>query len=376
MNEDTRQSMTPVAYAVHVPQETTTLLDIWRSIVAKRLLVSSIAGGITLLGVVYALLAPVQYRAETFLLPPLREHLIVRDINGAALHDIDLDDLELSPIEVDEVYAEFQKNLRSRRVRRLFFDQNNLGDLYSEVAQRESANPNAAFEKFNESLIFRSSSGSTGDFSRVSFDLDDPERAATILNDFVDLVQAETTASLYAVIQGEISSRISHLKVLIERKRQLSNRLRMDRIEQLEEALAVATEMNLEDPVSVSEDISVVVDNRGENNFAMARSPLYLRGTKSLSAEMNALKNRENPDAFIARLREIQSELDYLQSIEIDYSNLRAATIDQHALPPARKFKPRRTLIVGSSAALGTFVAVLVVILIGAVQQPKSNRYQ
>ena len=126
--------------------------------------------------------------------------------------------------------------------------------------------------------------------------------------------------------------------------------------------------MGLEIRANVAEVTSVVVGKEG-NTSGITRSPLYLRGTNSLTAEMAALKNRDNPDAFIDNLREIESEMGFLQSIEIDYSNLRAAEIDQAAVPPDKKSKPRRSLIVGLSALIGIFASVVVSLLIGMVQQ-------
>jgi len=142
------------------------------------------------------------------------------------------------------------------------------------------------------------------------------------------------------------------------KRRQFAEQRRMDRIAELEEAIHMASSLGLkEDPL-----LSQVT---GKSTIAVNQmdSPLYMRGTRALQAEVTSLRTRKSDDPFIAGLRDLQEKLDILGSAHIDPSRISAVQIDQAAEVPDQPIKPRRKMIVilglFGGLMLGIFAAFL-----------------
>ena len=187
--------------------------------------------------------------------------------------------------------------------------------------------------------------------------------------------------------------------------RNTARQLRQDEITRLEEALAIAESLGIEEPTSLGllakerasggESLTVTADLSGNEE------PIYLRGTRILSAELRALEKRQSDDHMYPEIRELQEELALLDAnrqIEIlasredysafvekgeeiraeiamlegyldqDYSDVHLVRIDQKAIPPSRPDKPRKSLIVAAAVVAGGMLGVLIALILNAVE--------
>ena len=70
------------------------------------------------------------YRVELFVLPPLVEDVTLRDNRGVAISNMELARLPFENYTPKEVYGEFQVNLDSRRLRREYYDREDIYKQY------------------------------------------------------------------------------------------------------------------------------------------------------------------------------------------------------------------------------------------------------
>ena len=86
--------------------------------------------------------------------------------------------------------------------------------------------------------------------------------------------------------------------------------------------------------------------------------PRYMRGTKVLAAELEALKNRGSDDAFIQGLRAWQQEVERLKLIEYQPDQFQPYVLDGEINDPGFPSKPNFVLVLALSIALGIFLGV------------------
>ena len=86
--------------------------------------------------------------------------------------------------------------------------------------------------------------------------------------------------------------------------------------------------------------------------------PRYMRGTKVLTAELEALKSRTSDDAFIKGLREWQQEVARLKQIEYQPERFEPYILDGAINKPVAPIKPQRSLILALSVVLGLFLGI------------------
>lgn len=367
LDSDNSSRTLPV-YALSVTDESqVSLFELWQILVAKRILIASLIACSILAGIIHIVTSPTLYRAEVFLLRPLAQDVDVRVQSGASISGLDIVGVDISHVTPKFVYTEFKKNYNSRRVRRDFFDASGLFSHYVKEGENESVGARQAFAEFNANL---STSEGGGDLVRVTLDFEDADRVAEILNAYVGRVNQITLDSVYLGVERAILTRVQFLRGGIDRKRELSKMEKLDRIAQLEEAIEIASVMGLENHSNLPWVNSVVETELGRS---VTSTPLYLRGTKSLIAEVERLHKRQQPDAFIPDFRELEAELGFLESLKLDRSNLRAAIIDEAAVTPDHKIKPRRLLILAGSTLFGAVLAVLVALIIGIMQRQRRN---
>lgn len=173
----------------------------------------------------------------------------------------------------------------------------------------------------------------------------------------------------------------------------------VDRITQLKEALSIAQALGLDE----SQGLTVTTSGNANPtakaakevtsiSLAVDREQEYLKGTKVLKAELDALKTRESTEAFIPEIREIDAELSLLESnnqvrvlqerkdnlpfaedieplrseiyrletlLTRSYENLNLMQVDQAATPPRVPIKPRRAAIIAAATVAGVILGVL-----------------
>lgn len=293
----------------------------------------------------YALTKEEVFKSTAHLIPPTNKY--TQPLN------IFLDDgyrLTQEAITPSKVYRTFVLNLQSRKYQRKYFFENKLYEFFDESSPEKSFEDN-----FHNQIIFKLDSKITSrdfraqQFLSVSFFNPDPNLAAEWLNDYITMVDKETSQDYADGINILIQNTKNTFKSTITSKKNISKQITADRIIQLEEALRIAKELQIIDRSNKGSNQQSVFLTENEN--IQSKDPLYLAGTKAIQAEISALKTRKDEESFIVGLRQLQQKVKSLDSITVDVNNVRAAQIDQKALPPEVRHSPKRKLIV----FVGTF---------------------
>jgi len=320
----------------------------------------ALMGGIVALSLIAAVVflwwAQPVYRAEVFLLPPLLQDVRLRNVDGVAIASMEIEQLRFEDYEPEKVYDEFRINLQSRNLRREFFDREEIYKEYIRFLDRARWSPDQVFERrFNRELILHQPGATEDDrFLRMSFELDDPQRAAELLNGFVEAIDRSTVKELVEPFRLLIQGRIKALKNDIALRREASVTLISDQIERVDEAAKVAKTLGLVEPIE-----PILRDAQGLGiSVNTVETPIYRRGEKALRAEMSALQERKGSDAFVPGLRDLEEQLARISSIKLDVEHMRSAQIDQAAIVPERAVFPRPALVLALALVAGVTLAM------------------
>jgi len=331
------------------------LFELWDKLWSQRLFIVAITAIVVLLAVGYLLISKPVYQAEAYFLAPLKQD--VQELSS--LYDSGENGLNVTERYTPEkVYSEFQKNLKSRQVRREFFDNKELVKLY--LSDGEATSVNDVFEKtFNEDLKVNLPKKGKGEVVSIYFQLTDQALSAELLNDFIQFSMTKTVRDLIKSINSEIETQEVILKDKMSAMKKLALLRRQDRIEQLEETLSLA----------MAADIIEARINDSANELNMD----YMRGAKVIESEIEILKSRKSDDAFIPELRDLEEEHSYLTSIKLDKEKIQVAIIDQQAYIPEEPIKPKKILVLAISIALGGLLGIMLALVRSVIKSRKEN---
>ena len=337
--------MPPVGYQ----DDEIDLFELWNNLWEQKFHILIITAIVTILGIGFAFSKTPIYQSTAHFLPPQKQdiQLINPNVSGVSY-------------STSQVYQRFITNLQSRSLRYQFFEEQGLLEHYSAGKAVESVFK--VFDKnFNEALkVSIPKKGQDGDFVSVSLEFDDADMSAHLLNQFIELARSTTKQEILDEIDFEVQTQIKTLNEQIEAKRQLAEQRRLDRITVLEEALIVAKSIGLQSPKI----------EQAANKLNME----YMRGSKSIEAEIQVLKNRKTDDPFIGGLRDQQEQIAYLESIKIDPELVHVVRVDQEAEVPTSAIKPKKKLIVAVALVLGGMLGVFVALIRSALRKRREAR--
>lgn len=379
----------------------------------------------------YSLSLPPVYKAELYVSPPDE-----RDVVGLSVRE------GSSP---QWLFKRFLKTLDSRLLRWQFFEKNDLVSKLIDKAD-SSVNPLVVFDtQFNQLLSYeipdkkKNRGGRSSDVVVVRLLAKDAELAASWLNDFAEFANTETVASVKKDIEVNLIRKKNEVKDEMRRLRLYTKKLRLDEIQRLAEAdnvkrekvetniqalkrksakdtkdkiatlsesLKIAETLGIEQPTLMASTKSI---NSPELTVNLQEMPAYTRGTNALTAELEAVKERENKEAFIAGLRDAERDLellrknpviislenrksddpyiDNLRNLESSYehtvdlikqvvsdTSVRAAIIEQYAIVPDIRVSPNRKLIVLVGLLIGLSLGIFVVSILSILDRVRAGR--
>ncbi|MBC8302957.1 MAG: hypothetical protein H8E55_45290 [Pelagibacterales bacterium] len=321
-------------------------------VVKKKKIIASIIIASVLTSLVYALAATKLYKTSIYIIPPQQ-----KDIN--ALNIIGKDGRRIATdfeIRTHEVYNIFMVNAQSRKYQRDFFFNNKIFQYFSADDYEES------FENFHKNLSFSLQSKVLSrdireeKFLTVSFLHTDSNEAAMFLNKYIGNVIRKTSSELTTGVNKLVSNKRDSIQGEVDAKINLARRITQDKIVQLKEALKIAKELNItEMAVNASNQQSVILSDENLLN----NNPLYLFGTEALEVEIKALSERASEESFVPGLRALQQRVDALNIIKINENDVKAAQIDQEAIPTSNRYSPKRKLIVFLGIIFGIFLSLI-----------------
>jgi chain length determinant protein (polysaccharide antigen chain regulator) len=299
-----------------------------------------------LLALAYVLVATPRYEVEVGVDRPLNSEIAALNLGRTTAVD-------LATFTPEDVFGYFVRQLRSDQAFQRFFRELYLPSL---SADERHAGENQLYRRASRLLSIQppADRGGARQIYALRMRADDPGKAQRWLQEFLDQVSDDASRKLVDDALRERELKIANTKQELDELRLTAAQKRKDRITELSEALAVAQGANLLKPQVTGawlpkEDlVGPFVDG----------SMLYARGAQVLSAELEVLKRRESDDAFIADLREVESRLRMLQSVEPKAGTFRVFGIDGDILVPEGPISPHRPFVFTLAAVLGLVLGV------------------
>nr|WP_269473300.1 Wzz/FepE/Etk N-terminal domain-containing protein [Kineobactrum salinum] len=389
-----------------------------------------------ILAVIYLLISTPTFEAKTYLRPPLASQLVSINETGV---------LEIDP---ESAFNRVAFEARSLDVQRAVFEANQEGFLQDTPTQQ--LNEGALFmdaftPKVQLDIRGNGKNDTNSDELRltIAFQHWNPAYSARVANDLARVAEERALRSVLDELQSSLRTKIQGLEEQIVQEelvlsegsedkiarlqeqdelwrlqlqdkintlKSKARQLREDRIARLEEALAIASRLGLEDPAPVS---LLQRDQREPNWMATAvdrpaeEEPLFLRGTRMLEAELAVLRDRKSDEHMHPELRELEQELALLEhnrEVEIlqsresyrafaentqelraqiarlegflkqMYDQVQMMRVDQQAIPPSRPIKPRKTLVVAVALMLGAVLGLVLALILNAVDTRRQEQ--
>lgn len=351
------------------------LFELWNGLVEEKLTVFLSFLMVVGMGAIYAFSVTPVYKATSYLLPPQQETVLPMNELAIQLNASTSANAKVTTYSSKQVFETFKTNLESRRTLKVLFNQYDLIRLYEadygELSPVEKIKAEKeAFDEFVKdfSVTYLNKKSELDGFSvGLSLSLTE-EEVAKILNELVKMAQQETIEQIYTQIKSEKVTRERQLKQKIETARQVELDRRLDKLAQLNEAIAITQSLNIQKPISKGPSLNINNVNRDESqNF-----PLYMLGSDLLMAEKKVLEARKNDDPFIENLRAWQQDLQQLQNLKIAKHAFGVVRIDAVATY-ADKVKPKEALILAVSGMLGLMLGVFIAFIRRAIKKRKAS---
>ncbi len=434
-------------------QDEIDLFELAAGLWSKKRTISGITLATLLAGVFYIATAPSMYLASTQIRPPnlsdllqINETLSVEHARAAAVIRGDEGKSLFLAVTPHIAFQRATFELESPEIQNLV-----LNEI---LAANEGRKPEDICEEEEEDFVCypigielpktgKNSSLQISDSITVTVSHHNPEMARDLLNEHIRQANTEVVHALAGEIQGSLAARIVHLEAQISRAismEQLAKtdaitrlseadeiaklnlrdkiaalkkkalQLRLDKISTLEEAYDIASSLSIKEPISLTQLSHRQEASQGamaiSADFSNRRDPSYLRGTRMLSAEIAALKNRKSDDftipeirkleeqlsildtnreiqlmearkddsAFVSNIGALRTKLDELQAqSNQDYNAVRALRVVQPAMTPKSPVKPRKKLILAICLFAGGFLGTLVALVMVAADKHKAG---
>lgn len=374
-----------------------------------------------LIGLAYAMTATRYYTVQSALRP-------------AAIKDLDeLNHLGIYKLSPKQALAEVGAALDSYENRLGFFRDNQ--QLFADLAQ-PGRSLEQTFESFNDDAFKllqpdAKKVESTTPFVGIQLTYPQDLNGVQIVNGFVQYSLNNVRRQVAADLDTLIGNRLSQLEKnmaaaranyeaskeikiaklseadalkraelndeLAALRQQLKTR-RDNRINQLNEAIRIATSLGINKPTTPSSLGAAEITGQGSvirTEVNNQQIPLYFMGSNALEAERKALlarrsddftepriaqiarelkllqhnrqievlNSRENEDLFLKDLATWREEAARLRALQFDTESLKLVSIDQAAVEPSRPIKPKKALIVALALILGGMLGLFIALV-------------
>lgn len=325
----------------------------------QKLAITLVCGLVVAAGALYAFTAPPVYKSTAVMLPPTPKDI-------AELQQLAV--LGKDPIErysPAAVYNSFLINLDSNRAKRLFLQQEDVSAYFTNI----DLTPQAAWTVLNEAIHIKRPKNTSPTSVEVSFQLADPALAAQWTNRYIAQAIELTRHQLASDLNAEINTRRHDIQIQIDNKHALYDSELNIELSKLREALAIAQDIGLENPMLTD----TVYDQQGKMMVDEIRR-LYRLGSQALQAEINALKGRQNHEAFIPGLIELKHQQGLLDALRVKSDDIDPATIDLAAEAPDHAIKPQKLLILALSLILGGMLGLMLALTRSAIHNHRATQ--
>ena len=321
------------------------LFDLLQTLVRRKILIAGITASVTVIGILYALLASPVYQAETSLTQPsmqdIRELILVDD--------------SYTP---EKVYNDFVKGMNSKAIRSDYFLNAGVArQLFPEAKTEQQLR--RAFQSFNRSLQWNDGT--------LTMTGPAPKETADLLNGLVQYTEGKVKERISTDLKTTVGIKITQLNHKVDSLIAKDTSNREIHIERVNEALRIASKLGISDySLSPLSDASSVLsqEKKGNTTSSITDFPLYLRGTKTLQAELTTLQKRNEDVHSIPGVPQLKEQIKQLKEL-VNFGNddFRVVTVSEAAIAPDYPIKPKRKAIILVSFLLGLFTGLFVAFL-------------
>lgn len=251
-----------------------------------------------------------------------------------------------------EEFTEFQKQTNSIDLRREFWQQSDYYQHLVKDIQSEKKKEKELDDLIEKNITVVPVDEQKIKFPSVSLSADNPEIAKSLLNQYVDKLNAKVWKSKATELKTVLKEEVAELE---NEKRLLEFRAETDRknaIEVISKARSVADRANLKEL-----NLTAMQGNANVNSGDM----LFFLGTKALDAQIDNLINK--PVTMPTRYYEVErmlAELKKLPEFKVDIKSYRYL---QAPSEPLTKDEPKRVLILVLGVIAGLIIGVIYVFL-------------
>lgn len=339
------------------------LFDLWDDILQEKLWVILGIFGCIGLAVVYLLLATPVYETKVVVKPVSANNLV--ELNVPQLQGI-------YSKSVDEAFSDARAALLSKEYRRQFYQTNIEEIKLVKGAYNKNLTEAQNFIYFDKLFTSKVSSEKKDieTYLQVNLQLSDPEQAAGLLNSYTEFTLAAKLADVKETVSSKITAQVEKLEYDARNLKERYDAQQIRRQILLEEALEVSIAINQTKPLFSTSEI-----------VGSFEPPLYMAGTQALKTELDSIKKRKERAAqlpfgenqYVDGLPELLFKIDQLKNIDIDFSRVSLAVIDESAIEPVEPVKPKKMLIVVLACVAGLLGGLMLALIMAAHKRHKEN---
>jgi chain length determinant protein (polysaccharide antigen chain regulator) len=334
------------------------LVDLLKTLLSSKLKLLAITFSFILVSLIAVFVISPTYKSKAILSAPS-----VSDINQ--LIPMPIKDFDLTPLSLFDRASMIVKSQVSKKA------------FYDQYISHSKKNDSELFEDFEKQLQTNNPlDKDTNSHPLVlSYEGDNETQVPSILKGYIDFANKRTLQSVQNDFMAYKSSQIDQLESKINQLRAEEKNRLISSIVNYSNALTIAKSLNVKNPIqSVSGLVNDATKSGAETmplNFS--RIPLYSLGSKYLEKKLDELKSTKNIDTNISELPGLLAELGALKTIKMYPEKAKAFTFLAEPLSPAKKVKPKRSLIVTLAGILGFFFAIFYVLIESKIRNTSSK---
>ncbi|MCZ2105371.1 MAG: hypothetical protein LC137_13450 [Burkholderiales bacterium] len=323
------------------------LLELYQTVRRRWKLIAAlvVCGGA--IGAALSFVIPPRYEASVYLQPPTASQYMEVNEGRTSLSS-------LKWVTGDDLYNRFLARLTSDAAKQEFFEKTYLPSL-AEPPENE-AQRQALYDKMEKKqVLVREPKPKGRPLYNVQIQAPSSELVVHWMEAFLGQVEASARQRWMDEEHKVLITTMKNIENDLSEKYALAEKLRSDREIRLTEALKVARTVG-----QVTPQLTMGQLPRQDSVTAFADgSSLYARGAKSLGAEIDVLRAREDETSFIDGLREAQARLSALKAQQLEGKEIGMYRIDGQLLKPARPVFPKKLLMVAIGLLIGLFAGVV-----------------
>ena len=336
------------------------LLDLWQVLVKRWRLIFSVSVVSVVIAVAYVLKLPTIYQVEAHIFQPntvdLPRYPEMEDSQRLRLTQLlGGGSKPVKVIRSTLIFEQVRRNFNSIASQREFIESGKMIKK-SELKPSVEMDSQQLFELFHNSLRYKENGEGQYIFSLKWFD---QEQIAGILNRYLTFISERTKTAIIDEIEGDLKYKKHVLESDIKTRRTMAFHRRADELFRLRESLAIAMALNLENSLSLPQEITNL------STYSQGQEANDLRfnlGTKVLKAQIRALELRKSDDPYTSGIRELQEKLMMIDTqLRTFDKNFSVMHFDKKASRPdfPIDLKKRKIVVMGGVVGLilGVFAA-------------------